>query len=1274
MMNHPDQHPTHPVPAVSPSKWADGTVVGTLISRGVKPPSVRLNVEGDARRQVKVGPVEPDLLATSRGRGNYRVQGEIGRDALSYVLKVEDTDLGRTVAMKVLRDEHLANASAIRVFVQEAQVAAQLQHEGILPVYDFGLHPDGRPYYTMKIVRGDALSVLLSARLSVDAEPRRFLSIFEQVCRAVAYAHTRGIAHCGIDGRHVMVGAQDEAQVVHWASARFLAGDESAAGEASRPVAAADNVAHMAPEAARADYRSCDERTDVFALGSMLCEILTGTPAYRGRSDEDVRGLAAQARLDDAYLRLDRCESHSELVALARDCLVAGQSGRPQSAAEVLTRLNRSMLSLDALRGEAESTAKDAMETAASERRSARKSRLLAEALVLVGLLVAAGSYVVLDRSEKRRESVLADVQQEVECAQFLWRQAQMQSGEDTSLWDEALLAISRAGSHVAGAEIDPSVKKRVEFVEANLRIERLAAIDSLQRQLAERELLESLGAGAVAHGEELTIHDHARLAARSAEVLGAHGLDPEAGLEGDVAQVIAASSIKADILAAYDRWAVACLQSGQSKAHVLLDVAMRADNDPSRSALREAMGAGSRALVVAAAQNLDPEGADPQTAVLAAAALRMHGLTGQAVAVLSAAHGRAPGHFALNTQLAECFEDEQVRDWGQAVRFYTSALGRRPDSADARYRLSRALERAGRISEAMDTLERAIEKRPGDAELQAHLGSLYFGLGERARALKIWRGAAQLEGVQPSCLATLGDDMRAAGDHPGARLALARWVRMSPSDPQAHLALGGLLGEQGKLDKAQQVLTLAVELDPEWSQPLIALADLYARTDRSDEALENYFAALRLQPEDASLQRKMGAVFESRKEWDSAAGAFKESLLIDPAHEQTAAHLFSLMSERAGSPDAAAHTFEDIAAAQPDSATGWYYLGRAEMDRNDLSACASALDRSVALRPDDARSRALLGRAQLGLGEIDAALVEFRRAVDLDPEQARLHADLGLALSRAGDLDGAVDSLRSAIELQPTDPDTHYRLGSALQRRGDLEDARLSYVETIRLRPDHAEAHCNLGGLLKLQGDYEASLEVYRLAHEIGSGRLDWEHPSADWVADAEQLVVAQRRLEAVVQGAEAPKEPEALLQLASMAQNKGLNTTSARLYADAIERAPEGADGPLSLDRFQAACAAVQAGSGIGDEGAAMPAQERARWRSTGLDWLERELVSLLEQNGAGRLSDEDLRGVLARWRREPALAGIRDQSELARRAGPERESCLGFWAGVDGLLDGK
>jgi serine/threonine protein kinase len=104
----------------------------------------------------------------------------------------------------------------IQRFVEEAQIGGQLQHPGILPIYDFGLDAEYRPFFTMRLVRGRTLAALLEERPQLSVELMRFLGIFEQVCQTVAYAHSRGVVHRDLKPSNITVGAFGEVQVVDW--------------------------------------------------------------------------------------------------------------------------------------------------------------------------------------------------------------------------------------------------------------------------------------------------------------------------------------------------------------------------------------------------------------------------------------------------------------------------------------------------------------------------------------------------------------------------------------------------------------------------------------------------------------------------------------------------------------------------------------------------------------------------------------------------------------------------------------------------------------------------------------------------------------------------------------------------------------------------------------------------------------------------------------------------------------------------------------------------
>ena len=126
---------------------------------------------------------------------------------MGAVLKGRDPDLGRDVALKVLREDFRDNADMVRRFVEEAQIGGQLQHPGIVPIYEMGTFGDRRPFFSMKLVKGDTLARLLAARKDPGDGLPRFLSIFEAIAQTVAYAHARGVIHRDLKPSNVMVGS-----------------------------------------------------------------------------------------------------------------------------------------------------------------------------------------------------------------------------------------------------------------------------------------------------------------------------------------------------------------------------------------------------------------------------------------------------------------------------------------------------------------------------------------------------------------------------------------------------------------------------------------------------------------------------------------------------------------------------------------------------------------------------------------------------------------------------------------------------------------------------------------------------------------------------------------------------------------------------------------------------------------------------------------------------------------------------------------------------------
>ncbi|MBN9520859.1 protein kinase [bacterium] len=309
---------------------------------------------------------QPSALLPPDTGSRYEPHAEIARGAMGVVYRGRDALFGRTVAIKLLLDEHLARPELRWRFAEEVRITAALQHPSVVPVYDTGMCTAGRPYYVMRLVEGETLEVLLAARPEPGHDRSRFLKVFEKVCEGVAFAHSRGVIHRDVKPANVMVGAHGLVQLMDWGVAKVLPFSPigPAAPEPADSVAAPDPAdlqtrfgrvlgtpAYMSPEQARGHLDRMDERTDVFALGGLLCATLTGSPPYAGVNARAAYKQAAKADLEEGFARLDASATDPELIALCKRCLAPDPADRPRDAG-VLTAALAECLSHDLRRAE----------------------------------------------------------------------------------------------------------------------------------------------------------------------------------------------------------------------------------------------------------------------------------------------------------------------------------------------------------------------------------------------------------------------------------------------------------------------------------------------------------------------------------------------------------------------------------------------------------------------------------------------------------------------------------------------------------------------------------------------------------------------------------------------------------------------------------------------------------------------------------------------------------------------------------------------------------
>jgi serine/threonine-protein kinase len=1018
-----------------------GQVLQSLASGIGSVPRVLLPDTADGTTEPPlVNPASAEMPPPEDRPVRVQLLGEIARGGMGVVLKGRDPDLGRDLAVKVLLETHRQKPDLVRRFVEEAQIGGQLQHPGVVPVYELGTFGDRRPYFTMKLVKGQTLSELLAERASPVDELPRFLAIFEQVCQTMAYAHARDVVHRDLKPSNVMVGSFGEVQVMDWGLAKVLPRggvvDDAAAGrvEVNKTVIAtarfgsdsdlsqAGSVmgtpAYMAPEQARGEIDQIDERADVFALGSILCEILTGQPAFVGRSAGEIQRKAALGDLAEAVTALASSGADVDLITLARDCLARESEDRPRHAGAVAERITayradvqeklraseiarateearaeeevKRRVLADELAREAQARAEESRRTAEvaeARAKAERRARRLTGALavsVLGLVVVGGGGYAWFQRQRAERQSRVDLALRE---AEVLHDEAE-RAGDDLARWGKAREAAHAVERLLADAS-DQATRQRVAVLVQSVTAE-------AQTAEADQKLLEKLIDIRSAKEDD---PDGSATDAAYAAAFREAGIDVAALPPAEVGARIKSrpTAVALALATTLDAWAAVRRNNRRDPSGAVRQsqAAGAADPDPWRVGLREALDAPDKQKRLDALRELARSAKfdelPPVSLHLLGSALRDAGDPKAAESVLRPAQRRHPGDVWLNHSLAQCLERLARRE--DAIRYYTAARSIRPEVA---HELAHALREKGESDEAVAVFQDLTKLRPGNGRHSLCLG---ITLQERGRT----------------------SEARVALE---AAIAVFREaIRQKPEDDVAHDHLGSALNNLGK----------------------------------RDEAIAEYQEAIRLRPDNAYTRDNLGLALLFQGKYDQAIQEFRAAIQL-----------------------------------QPDLANPHHNLGCILCDqKHDYSAAAAEFREAIRLQPDFASSHHSIGNVLRAQGKVDEAIAEEREAVRLKPDKALFHYNLGWDLQSQGKLEEAIAEYKEAIRLSPDYSDAIVRLYDLLKSQGKVDEAITTYKEAVRLRPDNGDYHSVLAWALVLfpgrpRHHYEEGLVHARKAVEL--------------------------------------------------------------------------------------------------------------------------------------------------------------------------------------------
>jgi eukaryotic-like serine/threonine-protein kinase len=775
----------------------------------------------------------------------YEVEAVLGRGGMGIVFKARHLRLNRPVALKMALAGAYADPLDQARFQREAEAAAGMRHPNIVQVYDVG-ESNGRPYFTMEYIEGGSLAKRLAGTPQLPQQAAQILVI---LAGAVQVAHDNGIVHRDLKPANVLLTADSVPKISDFGLARRLVGEAGI----TRTGDAVGTPSYMAPEQAQGGPDAVGSAVDVYALGAILYELLTGRPPYRAATAvETVQQVISQEPAPPTLLNR---KIPRDLETICLKCLHKEPERRYASAAALA----------DDLRRFGEGRPIQARPVGRGERlwrwgrRNPTAATLLATALALVGLASGGSVWFVQQRTMHELE---------------------MRNEVGTAVAQAASL---RKGFHFHEArELLKLARRRLEP----------AGPDDLRRQvnqgLADADLAERLDA---ARTEWATLVEHEFKPAGSEALYELAFAAAGLGREGDDVEGMAArvrdSAASAEITAALDDWA--SITPDLRRRAWLLAVAREADPDPARNRVRQPELWRNRAWLTQLAQTPNLAELGPHLTTALCRVARESGA--DLLPLMTAAQARFPQDFWLNLDLGWALHKAHRLE--EALGYYRAALAIRPQTSMAHHNVGAVLSVLGRrdaavshfreslrldpeyaaghhslawtmrymgqLDEAIDEYGQALRIAPTSSVIHNNFGDALLAKGRIDEAIEQFRVSIRLDPMWPVPHGNLGSTLQAKGQMDEAIDEYGQALRLDASDVGAHVNLGSALYTKGRVEEAIDHFRQALRLDPNLATAHVNLGSALYTRGRVEEAIDHFRQALRLDPNSAAVHVNLG-------------------------------------------------------------------------------------------------------------------------------------------------------------------------------------------------------------------------------------------------------------------------------------------------------------------------------------------------------------------------------------------------------------------------------